>query len=64
MPFTDIGKSCPSSRFFNIENMCFNAIHEKKNLAKNFRIYSIWLDQKNTVMRVTYMYIKKVLNWH
>ena len=30
MPFTDIGKSCPSREFFYVANMSFNAIRENK----------------------------------
>ena len=33
LSFTDIGKSRPS-RVFKVANMCFNAIHENKVLAK------------------------------
>ena len=30
MSFTDIGKSCPSCKFFDVANMSFNAIPENK----------------------------------
>ena len=32
--FTDMGKSYPNSKFFDIANMSFNAIWENKILAK------------------------------
>ena len=34
--FTDVGKSCPSHKFFNVTNMSFDAFRENKIHAKIF----------------------------
>ena len=35
LSFIDIGKRCPSHRFFNVTNMSLNAISENKNVGKS-----------------------------
>ena len=39
LSFTEIGKSCPLSRIFNLVNMSLNAFRENKILA--FTVYKV-----------------------
>ena len=45
----------PLSRIFNVENMSFNTICEKRNSRENFQIYSIHR------INFQYMYLNKFL---
>ena len=35
LPFTDVGKSCTSSKFLTLQNMLFTVIRENKILMNN-----------------------------